>query len=102
MNRYGGHYVPTLANVIYEENQQQGNAKINIKGVIVGNGLTDNQIDLNSFMDVYGYHNLIPYSFYQNIVSVCDGNYLTTTNPECNNIVNQVISKSDIMIYMVF
>jgi cathepsin A (carboxypeptidase C) len=38
---YGGHYAPAISSRIFEGNQNNDGAKINLKGVGVGNGLTD-------------------------------------------------------------
>lgn len=38
---YGGHYAPAISSRIFEANQNNEGAKINLKGVGVGNGLTD-------------------------------------------------------------
>jgi len=38
---YGGHYVPSIAYKIFEENQKPNSFKVNLKGFGIGNGLTD-------------------------------------------------------------
>ena len=39
---YGGHFVPAVSNYVYEQNKNiaDGNVKVNIQGVGIGNGLT--------------------------------------------------------------
>lgn len=54
---YGGTYVPNIANVIYTENQQihlspnAGLIKINLASVMMGNGMTDNYVQMASIPD---------------------------------------------------
>jgi len=38
---YGGHYVPTVSHRIWQGNQNKEGLQINLKGLAVGNGLTD-------------------------------------------------------------
>jgi cathepsin A (carboxypeptidase C) len=38
---YGGHYAPAVTNRIFKGNQQKEGLQVNLKGVGVGNGLTD-------------------------------------------------------------
>ncbi|OAX40538.1 hypothetical protein K503DRAFT_601654 [Rhizopogon vinicolor AM-OR11-026] len=53
---YGGTYAPNIANVIYTENQKipvasPGLVKINLASVILGNGMTDNYVQMASIPD---------------------------------------------------
>ncbi|KAG0698708.1 Alpha/Beta hydrolase protein [Suillus ampliporus] len=54
---YGGTYAPNIANVIYTENKQiplaptPGLIKINLASVILGNGMTDNYVQMASIPD---------------------------------------------------
>jgi serine carboxypeptidase-like clade 2 len=91
---YGGHYVPMLANQILEGNKNSKNLKINLQGIMVGNGLTDNKIDLNSFMPVYAYHNLIPMTLYQKILQICKGNYIEPSD-SCQALLNKAYENLD-------
>ncbi|RHY28017.1 hypothetical protein DYB32_006329 [Aphanomyces invadans] len=43
---YGGHYVPSAAYYIVNQVPGQGEVKINLKGISVGNGLTDSVIQI--------------------------------------------------------
>ncbi|KAG2138521.1 Alpha/Beta hydrolase protein [Suillus clintonianus] len=68
---YGGTYVPNIANVIYTENQQiplsptAGLIKINLASVMMGNGMTDNYVQMASIPDY-----------------LCDGPYPIYDDPE--------------------
>jgi len=53
---YGGIYVPHIANIIYTENKKipiasSGLVKINLASIILGNGMTDNYVQMASVPD---------------------------------------------------
>ncbi|KAH7915045.1 Alpha/Beta hydrolase protein [Hygrophoropsis aurantiaca] len=68
---YGGTYAPNIANVIHTENKKiplaptPGLVKINLASVIIGNGMTDNLIQMGSIPDY-----------------LCDGPYPIYDDPE--------------------
>eukprot|EP01065_Artemidia_motanka_P006498 TRINITY_DN131_c0_g1_i1.p1 TRINITY_DN131_c0_g1~~TRINITY_DN131_c0_g1_i1.p1 ORF type:complete len:450 (+),score=183.29 TRINITY_DN131_c0_g1_i1:55-1350(+) len=51
---YAGHYVPAVTHKVWQENQAPtaGAIKINLKGVSVGNGLTDPEIQYKYYPDM--------------------------------------------------
>ena len=53
---YGGHYAPAIAHRVFRGNQEkkEGTEMLNLKGVAVGNGLTDPKIQYQvSSLDIY-------------------------------------------------
>jgi hypothetical protein len=75
---YGGHYVPTLANVILDKMNAGKDPKINMKGIMVGNPGTEgdwfyyrNEFSFVNFMFSHG---LIPQSNYTVAQRVCGWN----------------------------
>jgi len=86
---YAGHYIPTLTQAVLTWNQSPNNYQINLKGILVGNGLTDNNIDLNSPIDTFAYHGLISLSLYNQLQSVCQGNYIDNNSDQCNQLVQE-------------
>ncbi|KAI3996655.1 hypothetical protein MKX01_009487 [Papaver californicum] len=53
---YAGHYVPQLAEGIVRFHKSTGNTSINLKGIMVGNGLTDDYYNhLGSFQYINGH-----------------------------------------------
>jgi len=86
---YGGHYVPQLANQVVDGNRDTNNIHINLQGIMVGNGVTVNQLDLNSFMDIYGYHALIPWAMYLRVKKTCGGEYNAFVSNQCNELVTE-------------
>lgn len=64
---YAGIYIPYLAMRIHQHNQQQkthgGDLHINLKGVLIGNGCTDWEEDVNPAMpDFFYMHNVLDYN----------------------------------------
>ena len=54
---YAGVYIPTLATYILNDNSED---KVNLKGVLIGNGLTDFDVDIERSMVEFGFwHGLI-------------------------------------------
>jgi serine carboxypeptidase-like clade 2 len=91
---YAGVYVPYLAKRILDYNnqiRQLGGHLINLKGIIVGNGVTNWVVDGNpSFIEMSYYHGLYPKSFKDTLeLENCDfretpPNY--NSRPECNEL----------------
>lgn len=86
---YAGHYIPTLANEIIEANKNNKNLQINLKGILVGNGLTVDAIDLNSPIDIWAYHGLISWDLYTKLLDNCNGNYISNPSQICNQYIFQ-------------
>jgi len=85
---YAGHYIPQLAAQILEGNSGQ-NVKINLQGLLVGNGLTVLDIDLNSPIPVFVFHGMIPWYLWQQIEAACQGNYIDNDSPTCNDLLDK-------------
>ncbi|KAI3525873.1 hypothetical protein L1887_05002 [Cichorium endivia] len=87
---YAGHYIPTLANLIV-----QSKAKINLKGIAIGNPLLELETDFNSKGEYLWSHGLISDDTYDLLNKVCNystimrqENYNSTTD-KCSQIANQ-------------
>ncbi len=68
---YAGVYVPTLAQQVVLGNQQQNTPTINIKGILVGNGVTDQEFDGNAFPPFVHGHALIPDTLWVQLEAAC-------------------------------
>lgn len=68
---YGGHYVPTLATAIIAYNAANPGSPINMAGIGVGNGLTDEGIDFTSPPTYFAHHALTSFATYQAALSAC-------------------------------
>lgn len=72
---YAGYYVPELSKLIYENNKNLAIAdKINFKGYMVGNPVTDNYYDNWGYVDFLYYHAMISDQLYGQIKTVCNFN----------------------------
>ncbi|KAK8592840.1 hypothetical protein V6N12_044933 [Hibiscus sabdariffa] len=100
---YAGHYVPQLAELVHDRNNEtSGYPFINLKGFMVGNPLTDDTCDYTGIMDYAWSHSVIPDDLYRKIKQVCDFKALSWS-PDCNFVVNQVYDKySEIDIYNIY
>lgn len=56
---YGGHYIPTLAKVISNENKISTNTKLNLKGLAIGNPFTTLYSGSQSMYETFWAHQLI-------------------------------------------
>ena len=75
---YAGIYVPTLAYYIHQQNTQTSNTKINLKGILVGNGVTDETYDAVSYYQFAYNHALYSPNLYNQLVA---GNCLVYDSP---------------------
>jgi cathepsin A (carboxypeptidase C) len=78
---YGGHYAPAVSHRIWQGNQNGTGIKINLKGVGIGNGLTDPQIQ-------YGYYAQLAYNWSiqktgQPVISLAQYQSMTASIPSC-------------------
>ena len=66
---YAGVYIPTLATYILND---KSNDKVNLKGVLIGNGLTDFDTDVERSMVEFGYwHGMISFETYDSFQRHC-------------------------------
>lgn len=70
---YAGHYVPQLAEAIYDGNKIVSKEKhINLKGFMIGNALLDDETDQQGMVDYAWDHAVISDRVYHNIKSKCN------------------------------
>ena len=102
---YAGVYIPFLATLMLEDTSEN---KINLKGVLIGNGLTDFDTDVERSMVDFGFnHGLISIETYNSFKRNCphcpdelnpeeeiqdknDGFYPRNVTHECNEIRNKI------------
>ncbi|CAL5192806.1 unnamed protein product [Lathyrus oleraceus] len=72
---YAGIYVPTLAFEIAKGIQSRAKPVINLKGYLVGNGVTDPKFDNNAFIPFVHGMGLISDTIYENVHASCKENY---------------------------
>jgi len=68
---YGGHYIPTWAKQIVDQNKAGVNPAINFKGFAVGNPYTNFYTGIPASIDTYWGHQLVPWNTYQDWKTNC-------------------------------
>uniref|UniRef100_A0A803MNB9 Carboxypeptidase n=1 Tax=Chenopodium quinoa TaxID=63459 RepID=A0A803MNB9_CHEQI len=90
---YAGHYVPQLAELIFDRNKDQTmNLKINLKGFLVGNPETDDFYDSKGLLEYAWSHTVISDDMYNKTKEVCDFKTLYWPK-ECVTAMNLVYGK---------
>ncbi|CAH9144531.1 unnamed protein product, partial [Cuscuta epithymum] len=88
---YAGHYVPQLANKIFDYNKGLSKPVINLKGFIVGNAVTDNYYDNIGTVTFWWTHALISDKTYKNILKSC--NFTSTeSSSKCDDAVSYAMN----------
>ncbi|KAJ8769880.1 hypothetical protein K2173_008962 [Erythroxylum novogranatense] len=85
---YAGHYVPQLAEVIYDQNKiAPKKHHINLKGFMIGNALLDDETDQRGMIDYAWGHAVISDRVYQNVKSQCNFSQ-NNLSDACNKALN--------------
>ncbi|KAI3848386.1 hypothetical protein MKW98_005766 [Papaver atlanticum] len=100
---YAGHYVPQLAEAIVRFHKSTGNKSINLKGIMVGNGLTDDYYNhLGSFQYMWT-NGLISDETYNLLNTSCLSESYEHVSSKCQTILDQASKEmGDIDTYSVF
>ncbi|XWS14246.1 hypothetical protein CRYUN_Cryun36dG0106300 [Craigia yunnanensis] len=100
---YAGHYVPQLAELVYDRNKDRTQYPfIDLKGFIVGNPVTNDYYDFTGIVDYAWSHSVISDELYHKAKRVCDFK-VSDWSIECNDVVNEVFDKySEIDIYNIY
>ncbi|RAL37720.1 unnamed protein product [Cuscuta campestris] len=88
---YAGHYVPQLANKIFDYNKGSSKPILNFKGFIVGNAVTDNNYDNIGTVTYWWTHAMISDKSYKTILNSC--NFTShTTSSKCDDAVDYAVN----------
>ncbi|KAK1390341.1 Carboxypeptidase [Heracleum sosnowskyi] len=100
---YAGHYVPQLAELIYDRNKDTSkHPYINLKGFIVGNPETDDSYDYKGILEYAWSHSIIPDQVYNTAKTVCDFKQ-NNWSKECNAAMGILFGKyNEIDIYNIY
>lgn len=100
---YAGHYVPQLAEVVYEHNKHlEAKQRIHLKGFIVGNAETDDYYDYTGMVEFAWSHTVISDQLYERVKTACDFR-LSPTSTECGHVMDLLYHTYDeIDIYNVY
>ncbi|XP_073269158.1 serine carboxypeptidase 24-like [Primulina huaijiensis] len=88
---YAGHYVPQLAQRIYDYNKKSSHPIINLKGFIVGNAVTDNYYDNVGTVTYWWSHSMISDKTYKLIMKLCDFKSVKTSD-KCDEALNYAMN----------
>ncbi len=95
---FAGHYVPALAKRIHDGNLRREVQKINLRGILVGNGCTEVETDANSIPPYFAQHALIPLNAYNQGVKDCKGNFYRNQNdPQCARFLTSIWNGLDLV-----
>ena len=79
---YAGVYVPYLAKLLIEKQDS-----INLKGILVGNGLTDLKVDIDKALIDFAFeHALYSYETRQSYEKYCPNKEINLVSKECNEV----------------
>ncbi|KAK4403175.1 Serine carboxypeptidase-like 34 [Sesamum angolense] len=82
---YAGHYVPQLAEVVIDKTKHASDDdNINLKGIMVGNAVLDDEADQKGLIDYAWDHAVISDALYHEIKSKCNFSIANLTK-ECNH-----------------
>uniref|UniRef100_J3LSI0 Uncharacterized protein n=1 Tax=Oryza brachyantha TaxID=4533 RepID=J3LSI0_ORYBR len=87
---YAGKVSPIIANYILEEIEERHHPLINLKGYIVGNPITGSNIEENFRVPYAHGVGIISDQQYEIAVESCKGDYVTSTNKICAEVMNVI------------
>ncbi|XP_065875790.1 serine carboxypeptidase-like 20 [Euphorbia lathyris] len=82
---YAGVYVPTLAYEVMKGIDAGTKPIINLKGYLVGNGVTDEEFDGNALVPFAHGMGLISDDLYEEVNTACQGNFYESLNDMCES-----------------
>ncbi|ESQ31875.1 hypothetical protein EUTSA_v10004057mg [Eutrema salsugineum] len=86
---YAGHYVPQLSEFVYNQNKiASKNDFINLKGLMIGNALLDDETDQKGMIDYAYDHAVISDGLYQRVNQHCDFK-LEHVSKECDGALDE-------------
>ncbi|KAK6928798.1 Peptidase S10, serine carboxypeptidase [Dillenia turbinata] len=88
---YAGHYVPQLAHNILQHNNMANSTIINLKGIMIGNAVINDETDVKGMYDYFGTHALASPKTIDEIQKYCDFSPNATTQPpQCDDASTQL------------
>ncbi|KAJ0039298.1 hypothetical protein Pint_23884 [Pistacia integerrima] len=97
---YAGHYVPQLAHTILSHNKKTNMTIINLKGIMIGNAVINDETDVRGMYEYFKNHALISYEVADQIQKSCDfSSNASNQSDDCDaatQVVNQNIYYLDI------
>ncbi|XP_045824674.1 serine carboxypeptidase-like 40 [Trifolium pratense] len=87
---YAGHYVPQLAHNILYHNKKANRTIVNLKGIMIGNAVINDDTDNQGMNDYLASHAIISDQAAHNINTFCNLSSNSNQNTECNEALSQV------------
>lgn len=87
---YAGIYVPTLAYEVMKGIDAGEKPVLNFKGYLVGNGVTDEEIDGNALVPFVHGMGLISDDLYEEVQNLCQGNFYNPLSEACDSKLSEV------------
>lgn len=83
---YAGHYVPQLAHTILYHNKKAGKTIVNLKGIIIGNAVINDETDTIGMYEYFNSHALVSDEITDEIMKYCNFSPgATNQTDKCNN-----------------
>ncbi|MFS8027477.1 putative carboxypeptidase D [Helianthus anomalus] len=102
---YAGHYVPQLAHTILHHNKRANKTLINLKGILIGNAVINDETDNIGMYDYFHTHAVISDETSNQIHKFCDFSpNVTEPTDECKKAIHEAehIFNTDIDIYNIY
>ncbi|KAL6351151.1 hypothetical protein AAG906_031737 [Vitis piasezkii] len=100
---YAGHYVPQLAELIYERNKRSSkDSYINLKGFMIGNAVINDETDEMGLIEFSWSHAIISDQIYHGIMKNCDFKSGNLTNLCIKYVEGFFEAYSDIDMYSIY
>ncbi|KAJ4908664.1 Serine carboxypeptidase-like 35 [Raphanus sativus] len=103
---YAGHYVPQLANAIYDRNKKvTRDLHINVKGFMIGNAVINEETDMAGLVDYAWSHAIVSDEIHSNIHGMCrfEEEQKSNQTVDCNdNFKAFMEAYNDIDIYSIY
>ncbi|KAL5203283.1 hypothetical protein ABZP36_014235 [Zizania latifolia] len=100
---YAGHYVPQLSQLVYHKNKGVEKPRINLKGYMVGNGVTDDYHDYIGTFEYWWNHGLISDRTYRLLNTSCVHDSIEHPSPACVAALDvSVVEQGDIDMYSLY
>ncbi|KAK9691418.1 hypothetical protein RND81_09G195500 [Saponaria officinalis] len=94
---YAGHYVPQLAEVIFDSNKKAPKSNyINLKGFMIGNALLDDETDQTGMIDYAWDHAVISDKVFKDVKSKCNFKINDESNG-CKNALSEYFAVYDLI-----
>ncbi|XP_051144146.1 serine carboxypeptidase-like 40 [Andrographis paniculata] len=100
---YAGHYVPQLGQTILYHNLKTNETKINLKGIMIGNPVINDETDIRGIYEYLGSHALVSEETTDRVMKYCFSTNATTQIDKCNSSLLEAVGNTQsINIYNIY